>query len=191
MFGRKSKTQEPQDHPVVEARSGAKNRPTPKRRDQEAARKQPLVVTDRKAAKAAERARRGQENTAMRAAMITGDDRHLPPRDKGPVRRFVRDCIDVRYNVAEFLMPFMIVVLLLQLVRAKWVIIVFFGVYVVLLAAIIDLWFAWHTTKKRLKAKFGDDVALKGLASYAVMRATQIRRLRMPKPMVVRGQSLG
>ena len=107
------------------------------------------------------------------------------------MRRFVRDCIDVRYHVAEFLMPFMIVVLLLQLVKAKWVIIVFFGVYVVLLAAIIDLWFAWHTTKKRLKAKFGDDVALKGLASYAVMRATQIRRLRMPKPMVVRGQNLG
>jgi len=36
---------------VHDERPGAKNRPTPKRRDQEAARKQPLVVTDRKAAK--------------------------------------------------------------------------------------------------------------------------------------------
>ena len=42
-----------EDDPVVETheRPGAKNRPTPKRRQQEAARKQPLVVTDRKSAR--------------------------------------------------------------------------------------------------------------------------------------------
>lgn len=169
-------------------RPGAKNRPTPKRRDREAARKHPLVVTDRKAAKAADRARRARTSAAMRSAMVTGDDRHLPARDKGPVRRFVRDCIDARWNVAEFLMPFMLLVLLLQLFRTTWAVLIFLGVYVLLFLAIFDLFFAWWQTKKRLKAKFGADVPLKGLATYAVMRSTQIRRLRMPKPQVGRGQ---
>ena len=56
MFGRK-KQQDETPSPVQERpqREGAKNRPTPKRRDQEAARKRPLVQADRKSAKAADR----------------------------------------------------------------------------------------------------------------------------------------
>ena len=57
MFGRKKDDETAA--PEVEERAhreGAKNRPTPKRRDQEAARKRPLVQTDRKSARAADRA---------------------------------------------------------------------------------------------------------------------------------------
>ena len=50
-----------------------------------------MIVTDRKAAKQAERAKRMEASGKMRQAMVTGDDRYLPPRDKGPVRRFVRE----------------------------------------------------------------------------------------------------
>ena len=52
----------------------------------------------------------------------------------------------------------------------------------------IDAWFLWRSTKKRLKAKFGDNVQLKGAPFYTVIRALQIRRSRLPKPQVKRGQ---
>lgn len=189
MFGRKDKTIEaPQDEPAHEARPGAKNRPTPKRRDQEAARKQPLVITDRKAAKAADRAKRAEASSRMRQAMVTGDDRYLPARDRGPLRRFVRDSVDARWFVAEFLLPFMVIVLVLQFIRTSWAAFAFLGVYLLVLVAVVDGFFAWRGIKKRLRAKFGDDADLKGLAAYATMRMMQMRPTRMPRPQVARGQ---
>jgi Flp pilus assembly protein TadB len=189
VFGRKDKAAAPVEaSPVHEARPGAKNRPTPKRRDQEAARKQPLVVTDRKAAKAADRARRSQASGQMRQAMITGDDRHLPNRDKGPVRRFVRDTVDARWNVAEFLLPFMILVLVAQFVNKNWGFYIFLFVYVLVIVAVVDGVLAWRRLKKQLRAKFGEDVAVKGLGSYMAMRMMQMRPTRMPRPQVGRGE---
>lgn len=38
----------------------------------------------------------------QREAMASGDERYLPVRDKGPVRRFARDYVDSRWCVAEF-----------------------------------------------------------------------------------------
>lgn len=48
MFGRKKDDQPASPVDERPHREGAKNRPTPKRRDQEAARKRPLVQADRK-----------------------------------------------------------------------------------------------------------------------------------------------
>ncbi|GAA1783140.1 DUF3043 domain-containing protein [Nostocoides veronense] len=189
MFGRKDKAVEaPQDAVAHETRPGAKNRPTPKRRDQEAARKQPMIVTDRKAAKQAERAKRMQASGKMRQAMVTGDDRYLPARDKGPVRRFVRDSIDARWNLAEFLLPFMVMTLALQFVRASWAPFVFIGVYVLILIALLDGFLAWRRIKARLRDRFPNE-NLRGLGGYAAMRMMQMRRLRMPKPQVARGEN--
>ena len=96
-------------------REGAKNRPTPKRRDQEAARKRPLVQNNPRELKRMDRAKRREESAKMRQAMVTGDEKHLPPRDKGPVRRFVRDSVDARFNLGEWLLPLMLAVLALSL----------------------------------------------------------------------------
>lgn len=191
MFGRSKTSPETTavgtDHP---ARDGAKNRPTPKRRDQEAARKQPLVVTDRKAAKQKDRAKRSEAYAKQRQAMVSGDDRYLPPRDKGPIRRYIRDYIDARWNLGEFMLPVMILVLALSFVRQSWALtIVFVAVYGVIILAVGDAVIAWRRVKKLLIAKFGaDEVAgQRGLALYAIMRAFQMRRTRMPKPQVARG----
>ena len=174
------------------ARPGAKNRPTPKRRDQEAARKQPLVQTDRKAARKSDRERRRASQHKVRQAMVTGDDRYLPARDKGPVRRYVRDYVDARRSLGEYLLPLMLAVLLLSLVAAQWATLVFIIVYAVLIAAIIDAVIMWRRRiRPRLLAEFGEDTDLRGLSMYAVMRAFQLRRTRMPKPQVERGQFPG
>ena len=118
MFGRNKTLNEQQAETVVTApREGAKNRPTPKRKDQEAANRRPLVVADRKAAKSVDRKKRREAQLQQRDAMATGDDAHLPARDKGPVRRYIRDYVDARWNLGEFMLPVMIVVPALSFVR--------------------------------------------------------------------------
>ena len=131
------------------ARDGAKNRPTPKRRDQEAARKQPLVVTDRKAARSADRAKRREAMAKQRQAMLTGDETHLPPRDKGPVKRYIRDYVDARWGVAEFMLPVMLIVLALSFVRQPWAMLIVFAlVYGLITAAAIDTFLMWRRSRR-------------------------------------------
>ena len=50
----------------------------------------------------------------MREGMRTGDERYLPARDKGPVKRFIRNYVDARLSIAEFLLPLLVVIMVLQ-----------------------------------------------------------------------------
>jgi hypothetical protein len=187
VFGRKKTLNEELSPQATEPRPGAKNRPTPKRRDQEAANKRPLIVTDRKAARGTDKAARREAMAKQRAGMMTGDDRYLPLRDKGPRRRFIRDSVDARWNIGEFMLPVMLLVLLLSFVRTDWALLmVFILVYGLIAVAIIDAMLMWRRTRKKVEAKYG--AAEKGDAFYAVMRAFQMRRTRMPKPQVARGE---
>jgi len=190
VFGR-NKTLSEQQAETIErpGREGAKNRPTPRRREQEAARKRPLVVADRKAARQADRLKRREASAKMRQAMVTGDDAHLPARDKGPERRFIRDHVDARWNLGEFMLPVMLVVLALSFIRTSWATMaVFVMVYGLLLVAVVDAVLMWRGLKKKLVAKFGAAGVPRGGAMYAVMRAFQMRRSRMPRPQVKRGE---
>ena len=189
MFGRKKTlndelTTTVQDDP---ARPGAKNRPTPKRREQEALNKRPLIVTDRKAAKGTDKAARREQMAKQRAGMLAGDEKFLPARDRGPRRRFIRDSVDARWNIGEFMLPIMLIVLLLSFVRTNWALMaVFVLVYGLILIAILDAVLMWRRTRVKVEGKFGQ--AEKGDAWYAIMRAFQMRRTRMPKPRIARGE---
>jgi hypothetical protein len=190
VFGRKKtlNDQLAEDPGAPALRPGAKNRPTPKRRDQEAANKRPLIVTDRKAARSQDKTARREALAKQRQGMLTGDDRYLPPRDKGPRRRFIRDSVDARWNLGEFMLPVMLLVLLLSFIKAPWALLaVFILVYGLIALAIIDSVLMWFRVKKKVQAKFGD--AERGDAWYAIMRAFQMRRTRMPKPQVPRGRN--
>lgn len=191
MFGRNKTTNEQlTDEALHPQRDGAKNRPTPKRRDQEAARRQPLVVADRKQAKKVDRAKRNEQLSRTRQAMLTGDEAGLPARDKGPVRRYIRDFVDARRNLAEFMLPVMLVVLALSFLRTSTVLFfVTILTYGVLLTAILDTVWMWRRLRRRLVEKFGAEAAgAKGNAMYAAMRAFQLRRSRMPRALVKRGE---
>jgi len=192
VFGRSKTTNEQLEGELHPQRDGAKNRPTPRRRDQEAARRQPLVVADRKRAKQIDRAKRGEQMAKTRQAMLTGDDSGLPTRDKGPVRRYMRDYIDARFNLAEFMLPVMLIVLALSFIRTEGGVILFFVTiltYTVLLTAVVDTFLMWRRLRKKLAEKFGDDAArAKGNGMYATMRAFQLRRSRMPRALVKRGE---
>ncbi|WP_392542362.1 DUF3043 domain-containing protein [Oryzobacter telluris] len=193
MFGRSKTTNDKLADEAHEAREGAKNRPTPRRRDQEAARKRPLVVTDRKQARSVDREKRREAMTRTRQAMLTGDDAGLPPRDKGPVRRFIRNHVDARRNLAEFMLPVMVIVLALSFLRTSAILLaVTVLTYGILLTAVLDTFLMWRGLKKRLVEKFGEEAAsTRGNGMYAAMRAFQLRRSRMPRVQVARGEYPG
>lgn len=190
MFGRKKTLNDELATTVTTdaaARPGAKNRPTPKRREQEALNKRPLIVTDRKAAGKQDKAARREAMARQRAGMMTGEDKYLPARDKGPRRRFIRDAVDSRWNIGEFMLPVMLIVLLLSFVKQSWaLLLVFVLVYGLILVAIGDALLMWRRTRRKVEDKFGS--AERGDAWYAIMRAFQMRRTRMPKPQVDRGR---
>ena len=85
------------------------------------------------------------------------------------------------------MLPIMLIVLLLSFVRASWALMaVFVLVYGLILVAIVDALLMWRRTRTKIESKFGQ--AEKGDAWYAIMRAFQMRRTRMPKPQIARGE---
>ena len=57
---------------------------------------------------------RVEDSRKMRAAMKSGDERYLPHRDRGPVRRFIRDMVDARLRFGDIMIPVFIVMLIVQ-----------------------------------------------------------------------------
>ena len=102
---RRSKTAEPAATSAQD-KLGGKGRPTPTRKEAQAAAKAMAKgPTDRKEAARLQRQRRTESSAKIREGMKAGDERYRPARDKGPVRRFVRDWIDSRLCIAEMLLP--------------------------------------------------------------------------------------
>ncbi len=163
--------------------STGKGRPTPKRKDAQAKVKtsslSPLVTKEaKKAQKLAARA----DRVGSRAAYLRGDEKALPARDRGPERRFVRNYVDARRSIGEYFLPIIFVVLVLTLIQIPAV---QFGaialMYVVLLVAVIDGIFLGRKIQRLVHAKYPAS-STKGLAMYAWLRSTQMRRLRAPHP---------
>jgi hypothetical protein len=59
--------------------------------------------------------------------------------------------------------------------------------YVILLIAVVDGWLLGRRVKKKVAQKFPNE-STKGLALYAFLRSTQMRRMRAPRPLVKRGE---
>ena len=81
------------------------------RKEREAARKRPLVPARSKLTKE-ERRKRSEQRLTARAGLEAGDERYLPLRDKGPQKRMVRDIVDSRFTVGEFMIPLMFAVII-------------------------------------------------------------------------------
>ena len=164
-----------------------KGRPTPSRRERELARQRPLVPKDRKQAARDSRVAQQQEREKARLGMAAGDDRFLPARDKGPQRRWVRDYVDARLSVGEFLLPFMVVVLVLTFLPVPTLqLYAMLVVWVYLAISILDVVILGFVLRRKLAARFGAGNVQKGFAFYAAMRTLQLRQLRLPKPQVKR-----
>ncbi|MDO4241770.1 MAG: DUF3043 domain-containing protein [Microbacteriaceae bacterium] len=167
-----------------------KGKPTPTRKEAQARRARPLVGDTTKEARRQLRAEMREKNAKIREGQMNGDERYLLARDKGPQRRFVRDYIDSRWSVGEFMLPIMFVIVLLTFLPsyevASLASLSMLAVFALIVAdSLLIVW----ALKRRLTAKFGEDLQ-RGWRFYAIMRALQMRMLRLPKPQVRRGAKI-
>ncbi|HEU5223216.1 MAG TPA: DUF3043 domain-containing protein [Candidatus Lumbricidophila sp.] len=166
----------------------SKGAPTPSRAQQEAARKRPLVPSDRKAAARAAREQQAAARERARIGMASGDERYLPVRERGPQKKYVRDYVDARFSIAELVIPLMVVVIFGQLIPdINLQVIITLAMWAFLLLAVIDVIVITQLLRRRLAAKYGKGNVEK-IGWYTFMRAIQLRPLRLPKPQIGRGQ---
>ena len=176
------KRRSPEPKQVVEDATG-KGRPTPSRKEAEAARLARVKPPrNSKEAKARDRAKAAEDRGARRAAMMSGDERYLPARDQGPVRAFVRDYVDSRRRIGELVLPGAVIVIFLGFVPAIAPY-TYLAFYLILLAVVVDAVMLRLRLSKEVARRFPDEPP-RGQTFYALMRSMQIRRLRIPKPRV-------
>ena len=177
-----------------------KGRPTPKRRDAESKRRGPAPPppkTQREAQKLARqnrasRAERRQDAASRRARMLAGDERALMPRDRGPVKAFVRDFVDARRHLIGLFMPLAALVfvsLILPIPRLQSMVSLF--CMAMLAAILLEGVLLGRRVTKAAREKFPKE-QVNGLSIgwYAFSRASQLRKLRVPKPRVKIGASV-
>jgi hypothetical protein len=166
-----------------------KGRPTPKRSEAQAQRRTlAKPASSRKEAAKRQREARRSAMARQREALAGGDERYLPPRDKGPVRRFARDYVDSRWSVAEFFLPIAVIILALSMVPSLQVKNISLLLWLVMIVMIVlDSIGHGFRLKRALKDRFPDE-SKRGAVAYALMRTLQLRRMRLPKPQVERGE---
>lgn len=199
---------------TVSGRTGAqgtaaaqgKGRPTPKRRDAEARRRGPVAPApltakeararrkatrgtkeERKAAAAERRARSADQ----RARMMAGEDKYLLPRDKGPVRAFARDLVDSRRNFLGLFMPMALILLVALFLSPQIQSVVTLVLFVMMIFMGIDGYLLGRRINNRVRERFPDtpDGGFK-LGWYTFVRASQVRKMRAPKPRVGPGDAV-
>lgn len=170
---------EPVGTQVTDSGTGRKKSgPTPTRKQAEAARRQRLTTQLSK--KELARRQRAERMKTMAA------------RENAPDKQLLRDYIDARRNVGEFLLPGMIVILaasFLYTIAPNLSIIATVMMYVFLAVVIVDVYLMWRGFKKLLNERM-PGTPTRGLLMYGMNRTIQIRRFRMPKPQVNRGDKI-
>ncbi|WP_436698380.1 DUF3043 domain-containing protein [Nocardioides sp. BYT-33-1] len=190
MFKR-TKSPAAEEQAAPEAKPGGKGRPTPTRKEAEAAAKaRARGPRDRKEAARRQREHRAEESRKIRQGMKSGDERYFLPRDKGRVRRFIRDYVDRRFSIVEMVIPLMIIGLMLgytgssALVQASSMVLLATVLFVV-----TDMVLLRFRLRRELTRRFPDE-SLKGTTYYALTRSMQMKFMRLPKARVKIGQPL-
>jgi hypothetical protein len=189
VFGR-SKTAAPDEATAPSAQgTGGKGRPTPTRREAEKGRRRAVTApATRKEAYKAARERSREERTHQMAALKAGDERKLPLRDRGPVRKYARDLVDARRSVAEFFLPFALVILVLSFAPDNQWKAIGSTLWLVLVVLIVVDSVVMAMRLRRGLRKNLPDQPTKGVLPYALMRSMQIRRFRLPPPRLRAGR---
>jgi hypothetical protein len=164
----------------------AKGRPTPKRSEAERHRRQPITGSRAPATprtpedKAKARSERGRKYEAMKK----GESWALNPRDRGPAKALARDYIDSKRRISEYYMYILVLLLAAVFLRNKTEQQYISPLVLVLVVIIvIDAQVIRRSLRKLVGERLPGE-STRGLTMYAVMRALQIRRFRMPAPRV-------
>ena len=166
-----------------------KGRPTPKRRDAEKRRAPVTAPTNRRDAARQARERRANQRNDTRKALVAGDESGLPVRDRGPLRRYIRDWADSKRTLAEFLLPLLVIFWLPSIftsgsTRAAFSV----ALTAVVLVILIELVVMVSLMRRAVNREFAANApGRKGAIAYGAMRLASIRMFRLPKPGVNRG----
>lgn len=183
-----------------------KGRPTPKRREAERNRgpaaPAPLNSKEARARRKTNkdgtkksRSERKTEAAARRAtmserrdAMMDGDERYLHARDKGPERRFVRDYVDSRRHLLGLFMPLAIVMIFSLFMTPAIQSIVALCMLVMVVVMLVEGYFMARRVYRIAEERFPDLNDSKfSIGWYAFVRASQLRKMRTPRPQVTIG----
>ncbi|ODQ99862.1 hypothetical protein BST27_13720 [Mycobacterium intermedium] len=191
-------------------RTGPKGRPTPKRSEaRRNAKKGPVVPAPMTAAEArarrkalkgpklsreerrAERAESRARMTERRERMMAGEEAYLLPRDQGPVRRYVRDVVDARRNVLGLFMPSALALLFIMFAVPQLQFYISPAMMLLMLLMGVDGIILGRKVGKLVDDKFPDNTESHWkLGLYAAGRASQMRRMRAPRPQVPHGAKI-
>ena len=185
-----------------------KGRPTP-RRSEAAKRRGPVAPAPMTTAEARRRrktlagpklsreerkvdkAERRERMADRRERMMAGEEAYLLPRDQGPIRRYVRDIVDARRNTLGLFMPAALLLIFVMLAIPQ--VQLFISPAMLLLVAVMVIDGIWLARKvgNLVDLKFpGNTESRWKLGLYAAGRASQLRRMRAPRPQVDRGDSV-
>ena len=172
-----------QPDPNLSAPTGGpakKDRPTPTRKEAEALRRQRVGknLNSKEAKKDANRKARAERVRVMNE------------RESAPEKQLLRDYVDSRFNIGEFVLPALVVILALTFLNSVFPFVTYITtvlMYLFLLVAVIDVFLMWRGFKKVLADRM-PRTPTRGLLMYGMNRCIQIRRFRIPPPRVKRGE---
>jgi len=165
--------------------------PTPKRSEAQANRRQPYQApADRKAASQQSRQRDRTERIRRSEALQRGESWALPPKDRGPVRALARDYVDARRGIGEYYMVMVVLLVVLLVIPGSATKLVADGIVLfLLLVIVIEGWFIGNKVKRLAEQRFPGE-STRGVMMYTTMRGISLRRMRIPKPRVERGDKV-
>jgi membrane protein len=170
-------------------RSPAKPPETPKEaRERRKALKESMSKEEYREFKRKEREQQTAQRRKVQEAMDRGEEKYLLARDRGDERRFVRDWVDSRRHMNNMIMPVALGLLVVMFIAQNYpqtsaVMSTF--VMVVMLSFAVEGLIIGRGANKAVRNKFPTSTEPGiSLGFYAYSRATQLRRLRSPKPRV-------
>lgn len=169
---------------------GGKGRPTPKRSEKERRRSGPVAPPPMTRKEAAQR-QKEQTKAArqkIRQGALSGDERYLPKRDAGPVRKLVRDVVDSRRSAGVLLLPLALLLVVAQVVGSRVLLDIALTLWIAgLLTVVMDLVWLASTLRRRVRRDFPGET-MRGHLAYGLLRSTVFRRWRMPAATVSPGE---
>ncbi len=168
-------------------KASGKGRPTPKRHEAQGRRPgpPPPPPATRKEAYKRLREQQAAQRANSRRAALAGDEAYLPARDRGPVRKLVRDIVDSRRNAGGLFLAIAGVALIGTIVPnlavRSYATFLMLAYFVLLIA---DSFVLGRRIKRTVAERLPGQKSGRGLVWYGISRATMIRRWRFPKPEV-------
>jgi hypothetical protein len=134
-----------------------------------------------------------QDRAERRAGMMSGDDRYLLARDRGPERALVRDIVDRRLTVGTWFFGGALVVLIGSSTAMPPIVQTVSNLLWAALAigTMLDSVLLAREVRNKVRERFPKtEQRMTSLYLYATMRGLTFRKLRVPKPRVKIGTKI-